>query len=86
MCRHPAACFVAKQVGLGFPSFASKLVKERRRVVHVTSSWRSHGSEAKDCQFDGVECGVVEVGPNYPSLYVIFLLAYRGILVFWSSL
>jgi hypothetical protein len=26
--------------------------------------------------------GAVEVGPNYPSLDVIFLLTHRGILVF----
>jgi hypothetical protein len=71
-----------KQVGLGFPSVASKLAKERRRVVHVASSWRSHGSEAKDRQFDGVRCGVLEVGPNYLSFVIIFLLAHRGILVF----
>jgi hypothetical protein len=51
-------------------------------VVHVASSWRSRGCEAKDGRFDGVECGAVEVEPNYPSFYVIFLLAYRGILVF----
>jgi hypothetical protein len=75
-----------KQVSLGFPSFASKLAEERQRVVHVASSRRSRGSEAKDGWFDGVGCGVVEVGPNYPSLDVIFLLAHRGILVFWSSL
>jgi hypothetical protein len=60
-----------KQVGLGFPSFALKLVKERQRVVHVASSWRSRGSEAKDDQFNVVECGVVEVGPNYPLLDAI---------------
>jgi hypothetical protein len=51
-------------------------------VVHVASSRRSHGSEAKDGLFDDVGCGVVEVGPNYPSLDIIFLLAHRGILVF----
>jgi hypothetical protein len=51
-------------------------------VVHVASSWRSHGSEAKDSRFDGIGCGIVEVKPNYPSLNVIFLLAHRGILVF----
>jgi hypothetical protein len=45
-------------------------------------SCRSCGSEAKDGWFDDVECGVVEVRPNYPSLDVIFLLAHRGILVF----
>jgi hypothetical protein len=55
-------------------------------VVHVASSQRLRGSEAKDGRFDGVGCGVVEIGPNYHSLDVIFLLAHMGILVFWSSL
>jgi hypothetical protein len=72
-----------KQVGLGFSSFASKLAKERHQVVHEASSQRSHGSEAKDGRFDGGGCVVVEIGPNYPSLDVIFLLAHRGILVFY---
>jgi hypothetical protein len=81
--QHPVTCFIMKQVGLGFPSFASKLVKERQRVVHVASSWRLHESEGKDDRFDGVGCDAVEVGPNYPSLDVIFLLAHRGILVFF---
>jgi hypothetical protein len=78
MRRHSMACFVAKQVGLGFLCFASKLANERRWVVHVTSLWRSRGSEAKDGRFDGVGCDVVEVEPNYPSLDVIFLLAHRA--------
>jgi hypothetical protein len=55
-------------------------------MVHMASSWRSHGSEAKDCRFDGVQCGAVEVRPNYPSLVVISLLAHRSILVFGFSL
>jgi hypothetical protein len=66
--------------------FCFKLVKEQRWLVHLASSWRSHGSEAKDSWFDGVGCGTVEVGPNYPSLDVIFFLAHRDILVFWLSL
>jgi hypothetical protein len=33
-------------------------------VVHVASSRMSCGSEAKDSRFDGIGCGVVEVGPN----------------------
>jgi hypothetical protein len=64
-----------KQVRLGFPSFASKLAKEQRRVVHVASLQRLSGSEAKDGRFDGVRCGVADVEPNYSSLDVIFLLA-----------
>jgi hypothetical protein len=63
-------------------SFASKLAKELRWVVHVASSWRSRGSEAKDGRFDSVGCGAVEIGPNYPSLDVFFLLDHMGILVF----
>jgi hypothetical protein len=51
-------------------------------VVHVASLWRSHESEVKDGWFDGVGCGTVEVGSNYHSLVIIFLLAYRGTLVF----
>jgi hypothetical protein len=51
-------------------------------VVHVASSWRLCGSEAKDGQFNGVGCGAVEVGLNYPSLDVIFLLAHRAIYSF----
>jgi hypothetical protein len=77
--RRPTTCFITKQVGLRFPSFDSKLADERRRVVHVASSWRSRESEAKDGRFDGVGCGAVKVRPNYPSLVVIFLLAHRGI-------
>jgi hypothetical protein len=52
-------------------------------VVHVVSSLRSRESEAKDGQFDGVGCGAVKVRPNDPSLDVVFLLAHRGILVFY---
>jgi hypothetical protein len=51
-------------------------------VVHVASSQKSLGSEAKDGQFDDVGCDAVEVGPNYHSLDVIFLLDHRDILVF----
>jgi hypothetical protein len=75
-----------KQVGLVFPSFASKLVEEQRWVVYVASSRRSRGSEAKDDRFDDIECSAMEVGSNYPSLDVIFVLAHRGILVFCCGL
>jgi hypothetical protein len=51
-------------------------------VVHVESSRRSRGCEAKGGRSDGVGCGAVEVGPNYPSLDIIFLLAHMGILIF----
>jgi hypothetical protein len=55
-------------------------------VVYMASSQRSHESEAKDGQFDGIRYGALEVVPNYHSLIVIFLLAHRDILVFWLSL
>jgi hypothetical protein len=51
-------------------------------VMHVVSFQRSHGSEIKDGRFNGVGCDVVEVGPKYPSLDVIFILAHMCILVF----
>jgi hypothetical protein len=84
--QNPVACFIVKQVGLGFPKFSSKLVLERWLVVHEASSQRSHGSETKDGWFDGVGCSAVEIGPNYPSVVVISLLAYGDILVFWFLL
>jgi hypothetical protein len=51
-------------------------------MVHVASSWMSCESEVKEGQFDGVGCGAAEVGPNYPSIVIIFLLVHRDILVF----
>jgi hypothetical protein len=53
-------------------------------VVHMASSRRSRGSEAKDGRFDGVGCSAMKVGLNYHSSDIIFLLAHRGILVFCS--
>jgi hypothetical protein len=76
------ACFTWKQLGLGFSSFATKLVEERRQVVHVASSQRSRESEAGDDRFDSVECDAVEVEPKYPSLTVILFLIHRNILAF----
>jgi hypothetical protein len=52
-------------------------------MVHVASSQRSHEREAKDDQFDGVRCGTVEVGSNYPSIVVVFISAHSGILLFY---
>jgi hypothetical protein len=50
--------------------------------MHVAYSQRLHENEAKDGRFDGVGCATVEVGSNYSSLVVIFLLAHKGIQVF----
>jgi hypothetical protein len=63
---HSTACFVGKQVRLRFPSFASKLVKEQRWVVHMASSWTPRGSEVKDGRFDGVGCSTPFVRCNFP--------------------
>jgi hypothetical protein len=49
----------------------------------MTSLRRSCRSEVKDGQLDGISCGAVEVGSNYPSLDVIFLLVHMDILVFY---
>jgi hypothetical protein len=53
-------------------------------MVHVASSWKGNLWiwEVKYGWFNGVGCGAVEVGPNYPSVVVGFILAHRGILVF----
>jgi hypothetical protein len=55
-------------------------------MVHVASSWRSYGREAKYGWFDGLRCDTTKVGPNYPSVDVVFILAHRGILVFFSHI
>jgi hypothetical protein len=81
-CRHLTACFGAKQVGLGF-LVLPQLAEERRQMVHVASSWRSRGREAKDGRFNCVECDAAEVRPNYPLVVVVFISAHGGILVFY---
>jgi hypothetical protein len=52
----------------------------------MVSLWRLRENKAKDDRFDGVGCGAVKVGPNYPSLDIIFFLAYMGILVFYFTI
>jgi hypothetical protein len=69
-----AACFVWKQVGLGFPSLASRLAKPQRRVVHVAPSWRSRDDQVEDGYVDATYC----LGPYYPC----FVLGPKDILAF----
>jgi hypothetical protein len=57
---------------------ASKLVEERRRVVHVASSRRSREDEIKDGRVDAMGC----IGPFYPYFIVFIVLGPRVILVF----
>jgi hypothetical protein len=79
--RHDlAACFVWKQVGLGFSSLASRLAETRRRVVHVAPSWRSREDQVEDGWVDATGC----VGHCYPSFAIFYILGPRGILVFQS--
>jgi hypothetical protein len=46
--RDLAACFMCKQIRLGFSSLASRLTEVRRRVVHMTPSWRLCQSQVED--------------------------------------
>jgi hypothetical protein len=48
----------------------------------MASSWRLRGREVKYDRFDGIGCGAIEIGPNYPLVVVVFISAHMGILVF----
>jgi hypothetical protein len=60
--------------------FASKLLEERRCVVHVASSRRSREDKAEDERVDAID------GLFYLNFTVFIVLGHRGILVFWMSL
>jgi hypothetical protein len=75
-----AAWFAWKQVGLGFPSLASRLSEARRRVVHVAPSWRSREDQVEDGWVDATSC----IGPYYPYFIIFDVLGPRAILVFKS--
>jgi hypothetical protein len=66
-----------KQVELGFPSFASKLAEERRRVTHVPSSRRSRRDEAEDVQIDVTGC----IRLFYPNFAIFVVLSHNDSLV-----
>jgi hypothetical protein len=76
--RGLAACFMWKQVGLGFSSPASRLVEAQRRVVHVAPSRRLRRSQVEDERVDATGC----VGPFYPNFTVFHVLGHRSSLVF----
>jgi hypothetical protein len=63
-------CFAEKQVALGFPSLASRLVKARRWVVHV--------DQVEDGRVDATGC----VRPRYPYFVIFYVLGHRGIVIF----
>jgi hypothetical protein len=61
--------------------FASKLAEERRRVVHVASSRRSHEDESEDGRADVTGC--IELFYTY--FVVFFVLGHEGSLVIYFS-
>jgi hypothetical protein len=58
--------------------FTSKLTETRRRMVCMTSSWRSHGDEVEDGRVDAMGC----IRPLYPKIVVFIVLATRDSLIF----
>jgi hypothetical protein len=53
------------------------LEASRTRMVHVASSWRSRGDEAKDGWVDAIGC----IGLFYLKFVVFFVLGHKGSLV-----
>jgi hypothetical protein len=75
--RDLAACFTWKQVTLGFPSLALRLVKARRRVVHVAPSRRLRQDQVENRWVNAT--GYVR--PCYPCFTVFNVLGPRSIVV-----
>jgi hypothetical protein len=65
--RDLTACFVRKQVGLGFPQ-TSRLAESRQWVVHVAPSQMLHRVQVEDGRVNATDC----VEPWYPCLPVSF--------------
>jgi hypothetical protein len=72
------ACFVCKQVGLGFLSLTSRLVEARRRVVHVAPSCMLRRDQVEDGRVNVMNC----IGPCYPCFIIFIVLGHRNNLVF----
>jgi hypothetical protein len=70
--RDLVACFTWKRVRLGFPSFASKLVEELRRVVYMALSRRSRRDEAEDGSVNATDC----IGLFYPNFAIFVELGH----------
>jgi hypothetical protein len=75
--RDLVAYFAWKQVWLGFPSLALRLVDVWWRVVHVVPSLRLHRSQVEDRRVDVMGC----VGSCYSCFVVFILLVPMGIIV-----
>jgi hypothetical protein len=78
--RDLVACFTWKQVWLGFPNLACRLVETRRRVVHVALSQRLRWSQLEDGWVDATGC----VRPCYPTFIVFNVLGHKGIVIIYS--
>jgi hypothetical protein len=76
--RDLVACFTWKQVGLGFPSLASRLAEARRWVVHMAPSRRSRRDQVEDGWANGMDY----VRTCYAYFVIFYVLGTRGILVF----
>jgi hypothetical protein len=76
-CRDLMACFMWKQVWLGFFSLASRMVAVRGWMVHVTPSRRLRRSQVEDGRVDTTGY----VGPCYSCFIVFILLRPMGIVV-----
>jgi hypothetical protein len=75
--RDLAACFAWKQIRLGFPSLASRLVEAQRGW-----SQRSRRDEAEDGRVNATS----RIGLLYPNFVVFTVLGPRGISVFLLGL
>jgi hypothetical protein len=76
--RDLAACFVWKQVRLGFPYLASRPAEAQHWVVHVASSPMLHRGHVEDGRVDVMG----SVKPFHPKIVVFYGLGPRGILFF----
>jgi hypothetical protein len=78
MHRDLAAYFTWKQVALGFPSLASRLMEARWWVVHVAPSRRLRRDQVEDGRVNATGC----IGPYYPCFAIFHVLGPRDIIVF----
>jgi hypothetical protein len=77
-----AACFIWKQVALGFSSLTLRLAEARRRVLHMALSRRLRQNQVEDGWVDVMSC----VRPYYSYFAVFYVLDTMRILVFYLGL
>jgi hypothetical protein len=76
--RDLMACFMWKQVRLGFFSLASRLAEVQQRIVHVVPSRKLRRVQAEDERVDTIDC----IGPYYHYFIVFIVLGPKSNLVF----